>query len=104
MVENTGKKREKLLNTINFSFSHSILEGLVLQIFKKKQSLFGKGLLQALVFTCLQYKSFENTFRKGEIARNEQFLRFPQCFLPVWKTFSRTFEIVVCKLFQFGRV
>ena len=24
--------------------------------------------------------SFENTVRKGEIARNEQFLLFPQCF------------------------
>ena len=23
---------------------------------------------------------------KGEIARNEQFLLFPQYFLPVWKT------------------
>ena len=34
----------------------------------------------ALVFTCLQYKSFENTVGKGEIARNEQFLLFPQCF------------------------
>ena len=27
---------------------------------------------QALVFTCLQYKSFENTEGKGEIARNDQ--------------------------------
>ena len=34
------------------------------------------------VFTCLQYKSFENNMAKGEIARNEQFLLFPQCFLP----------------------
>ena len=42
---------------------------------------------QALVFTCLQYKSLENTVGKGEIARNEQFLLFPQCFLAVWKTF-----------------
>ena len=31
---------------------------------------------QALVFMCLQYKSFENTAGKGEIARNEQFLLF----------------------------
>ena len=38
---------------------------------------------QALVFTCLQCESFENTVGKGEIARNEQFLLFPQCFLPV---------------------
>ena len=26
---------------------------------------------------CLQYKSFENTVEKGEIAHNEQFLLFP---------------------------
>ena len=35
---------------------------------------------QALVFTCLQYQSFENTAGKGEIARNEQFLPFPTVF------------------------
>ena len=35
------------------------------------------------VFTCLQYKSFENTVGNGEIAHNEQFLLFPQCFLPI---------------------
>ena len=29
---------------------------------------------QALVFTCLLYKSFENTVGKVEIARNEEFL------------------------------
>ena len=27
--------------------------------------------------------TFENTVGKGEIARDEQFLLFPQCFLPV---------------------
>ena len=32
-------------------------------------------------------KPFENTVGKGEIALNEQFLLFPQCFLPVWITF-----------------
>ena len=54
-------------------------------------------------FTCLQYKSFENTVGKGEIARNEQFLLFPQCFLPVWRTaLLIKFEIVICKVF--GRV
>ena len=37
---------------------------------------------QALVFRCLQYKSFENTLQKkrGEIAHKEQSLPFPQCF------------------------
>ena len=39
---------------------------------------------QALVFMCLHYKSFENTEGKREIAHNEQFLLFSQCFLPVW--------------------
>ena len=41
---------------------------------------------QALVFTCLQYKSFENMVEKGENARNEQFLLFPlesACLLSV---------------------
>ena len=28
-----------------------------------------------------QQTAFENIVRKGEIARNEQFLLFPQCFL-----------------------
>ena len=40
---------------------------------------------QALVFTCLQYKSFEITVGKGEIACNEQFLLFPQHSLPFWR-------------------
>ena len=31
----------------------------------------------------MQYKSFENTVRKGEIARDEQFLLFPPVFLPM---------------------
>ena len=35
----------------------------------------------ALVFTCLWYKSFENTAGRGEIASNEQFFLFPLCFL-----------------------
>ena len=40
---------------------------------------------QALVFMCLQYKSFEITVGEEEIARNEQFLLFPQCFLRFWR-------------------
>ena len=48
---------------------------------------------QALIFTCLQYKFFENTVRKGEIARKEQLLLFPQYFLPVWITFSHSRQI-----------
>ena len=40
-----------------------------------------------MVFTCLQFKPFENTVGEGEIASNEKFLLFPLCFLPVWITF-----------------
>ena len=58
------------------------------------------------LFTCLQYKSFENTVGKGEIAGNGQYLLFPQCFLPVQKLSANfiKFEIVICKLFLFGKI
>ena len=35
----------------------------------------------------LQYESFKNTVGKGESARKEQFLFFPQRILPFWRTF-----------------
>ena len=35
----------------------------------------------------LRNKPFENTVGKGEIARYEQFLLYPQCFLPVKRTY-----------------
>ena len=47
---------------------------------------------QARVFTRLQYKSFENTVGKGELASNKQFLLFPQCFIPVWRTFNNCYQ------------
>ena len=55
-----------------FSFAHSF------------QSVFHQGSSpkQTCAFTCLQYKSFENTMGKGEIACNEQFLLFPSVFYP----------------------
>ena len=53
---------------------------------------------QALLFTCLQYKSCENTVGKGEIARNEQFLLYPQRFLPVRRTFCHFNQILNCRL------
>ena len=34
-----------------------------------------------LILTYKQQAAFENIVGKGEIARNEQFLLFPQCFL-----------------------
>ena len=35
---------------------------------------------------------FENTVRKGEIARNEKCLLFPQTFLPVWRAFCDLYQ------------
>ena len=54
-----------------------------------------------LFFTCLPYQSFENTVAKGEIARHEQFLLFPQCFFffpfgNLSAIFIK-FKIVICK-------
>ena len=87
---------------------------------------------QALVFSCLQNKSFENTVGKREIARYKPFLHsvfyafvelsailiqpmleeskmnnfsyFPQCFYPFGEIsfIFVEFEIVVCNVFQFG--
>ena len=31
-------------------------------------------------------QAFKNTVGKGEIARNEQFVLYPECFLPVYRT------------------
>ena len=65
---------------------------------------------QALVFKFLQLKSFENTIGKREIACHEQFFIFPQCFHRDLYLFGKLsviyskFDIVVCKLFEFGRV
>ena len=42
---------------------------------------------------CLQYKSFKNTVGKEEIARNDQFLLFPECFLRFWRIFCHFHEI-----------
>ena len=42
--------------------------------------------------SCLRYKSFENVVGKGEIARNEQFLLFPQCFQLFWRTFRHVHQ------------
>ena len=41
---------------------------------------------------------FETTVGKGEIARYEQFLLFPKCFLPVWRTFCHFRQVRNCRL------
>ena len=47
---------------------------------------------------CLHYNSSENTVGKGEIAHNEQFLHFQQCFLPVRRPFCHFNQIRNCHL------
>ena len=76
-----------------FSFSYNIFNPPEDKKFLSAYVLFKPFPKQALVFTCLQYKSFENTVGKGEIARNEQFLLFPQCFLPFWGTVCHFHQI-----------
>ena len=45
-----------------------------------------KGLNSFQTIPCFyMYTSFENTLGKSEIARDEQFLLFPQCFQPIWR-------------------
>ena len=48
---------------------------------------------QTLYFKSMHYKPFENTVGKGEIARYEQFLLCPKCFLPIWRTFCHLHQI-----------
>ena len=73
---------------------------------QRLSSVSRKSLTLSLVFTCQQYKSFENTVGKGVIARNEQFLLFPQCFLPFGglSAIFIKYRVFVCKLIHFGRV
>ena len=56
---------------------------------------------QALVFTWLQQKPFENTAGKGEIARNEHFTISHNIFYPFGEisVIFIEFENVTCKSF-----
>ena len=68
---------------------------------------------QALVLMCMQYKSFENTAGKVEIARNEQFLLFPvfsthlENFLPFSSNLkfssANSFSLEESKICHFGK-
>ena len=125
----TLREKQKLLVTSIFSFSldvfHPIKEkfyhfGHLLSVICKIIFKLDKSKICCLVrvrsinsfpnkpwfITCLQYMSFENTVGKGEIAYNEQFLLFPTVFYlfeELSAIFNKT-EIVICELFQFGRV
>ena len=92
-VEDTVGKGE-IARYEQFPLFPHCFQRLLLQT-RKHQGLLRKGLNainhfpnKPLFFMSLQYKSFENTVGKGEIARSEQFLLFSnRVFLP----FSRTF-------------
>ena len=45
-------------------------------------------------------------WEKEKLLATSNFFFFQRCFIPFWRTFCYfiKFEIVVCKLFQFGRV
>ena len=53
-------------------------------------------------FMCLQYKSFENTVGKVEVALKKQFLLFPQIFVPFWRIFHHFNPIQNCYLQSFS--
>ena len=57
---------------------------------------------QALDFMYLHHKSFDNAVGKGEIAHNEQFLLFPQCFLPVLRAFCHLDQIKLSSAISFS--
>ena len=85
----------------NFSLFQKVFCILYLKFYNMNHSYpFSK---QALVLCACSTIFFENTLEKEEIARNKQFPLFSQCFLHFWEIFLKI-EIIVCKLFQFGRV
>ena len=101
-------------SSLNFSFTFILSPANAFNLDQFKILLFGKELKKLETgsvlrkvnpfpnkpwfFTCLQYKSFENTVGKGEIARNEQFLVFPHSVFYPFEKLSAIFikfEIVV---------
>ena len=75
-------------------FPSMFSEGYFLRVVKS--GLYGEELTHSHTirpFDAPGNKPFENTVGKGEIARNEQFLLFPQCFQPVWITFCHFHQI-----------
>ena len=63
-----------------------------------------RGLTLSQVFKCQQFKSFENIKVKGDIALNDQFLLFPQCFLPKLRSFCHLHQIQEAKICCLGRL
>ena len=75
-LENIVPKGEMLVTSI-FPFSHKIFFSFKDQFSHLTHSH------TTTPFDTLGNKPFENAVGKGESACNEQFLLYPQCFLPV---------------------
>ena len=95
----------KMSSAICFNLDHSkiLSSGNRLRRFKVLLFTFPK---QTRASTFLKYKSLENTVGKGEIARKEQFIIISKSFPPTEELYTVfiKFNIVACKLFQFGTV
>ena len=92
-IENSVEKGE---NTVyqNFLLSHSVFKIFLYQGLPCKEIWSDLPIpTQGDLLTPLGNKPFVNTVGKGEIARYEQFLLFPQCFLSVWITFCHFRQI-----------
>ena len=59
-----------------------------------------------LISTHRRKRLQENIVEKGEIAQNEQFHLYPQCFLCnlIIKSFNSHLSVVVCCFFEIGMV
>ena len=66
-----------------YSFRLNVIHVLLIQLADLTLSQTSPGFYVSVV----KVLNFENTEGKGEIARDEQFLPLPQCFLPIWRTF-----------------
>ena len=101
-----GIRKNNLITTV-ISFFHVFNPSFVFYY------CFISFLKQPMVFTCLRYKSFENTVGKGEIGHNEQFLLVPMfsihlgSFLPFPSNFklssAKPFSLKVSKIGPFGK-
>ena len=91
-------EEEKILITSIFSFSNKVFKRFFFRVIYP--------LLHIYSFRRINTRQLLKTCGEGNFCtRNKQFLLFPQCFLPVWKTFCHFHQTWNClKLFQFGRV
>ena len=82
-----SKRKIVILAMFNLLFANAF------NLVTSKILSFGTGLTHSHTMTSLGNKPFEKIVGKGEITRNEQFLLFTQCFLPIWITFCHFHQI-----------